>query len=66
MPRNTRPVHAPACTLHCQEFYPASIDNLARERALFDGPGPILLSGVKETDLILLLSGSDRSTSQVM
>ncbi|GFH20889.1 uncharacterized protein HaLaN_18091, partial [Haematococcus lacustris] len=45
--------------------YPASIDNLAREKALFEGPGPILLSTLDETDLTYLLSGSDRSNSQV-
>jgi hypothetical protein len=53
--------HSP---VYSQVHYPASIDNLARERALFEGPGPILLGGLSETDLALLLAG-DRSMSQV-
>ncbi len=41
------------------------IDNLAREKAFFKGPPPLLLSSLSPDDLTFLLLGSDPKTSQV-
>ena len=41
------------------------VDNLAREKAFFNGPPPVLLSSVDAEDLTFLLLGSDPKTSQV-
>ncbi len=41
------------------------IDNLAREKAFFVGPPPLLLSSLSPDDLTFLLLGSDPKTSQV-
>lgn len=38
---------------------------MERERALFSGPGPLLLGSLHNEDLCILLSGSDEATSQV-
>ena len=48
-----------------KEFFRHSIDSLNRERALFDGPPPLLLASMNVEDLCILLSGSDHKTSQV-
>lgn len=42
------------------------IDNLAREKAFFKGPAPLLLSSLSPDDLTFLLLGSDPKTSQVL
>lgn len=49
-----------------QRFFPQHMDRLEREKAFFDGPGPLLLSSLDDDDLAILLSGSDRKESQVM
>ena len=41
------------------------IDNLAREKAFFKGPPPLLLSSLSPDDLTFLLLGSVPKTSQV-
>jgi hypothetical protein len=48
-----------------KHYFPRHIDNLERERAFFKGPPPLLLSSLSMDDISILLSGSDRSTSQV-
>lgn len=48
-----------------QRFFPQHMDRLEREKAFFDGPGPLLLSSLDDDDLAILLSGSDRKESQV-
>ncbi|KAI3424745.1 hypothetical protein D9Q98_008134 [Chlorella vulgaris] len=48
-----------------KRFYPQHIDHLDRERAFFKGPKPLLLSTVTTDDLAILLSWTDKSTSQV-
>lgn len=48
-----------------QRFFPQHMDRLEREKAFFDGPGPLLLSSLSDDDLAILLSGSDRKESQV-
>jgi hypothetical protein len=49
-----------------QRFFPQHMDRLEREKAFFDGPGPLLLSSLVDDDLAILLSGSDRKESQVI
>ena len=41
------------------------MDKLAREKAFFEGPYPLLLSALTSDDVTVLLSGSDPKTSQV-
>lgn len=48
-----------------KHYFPRHIDNLDRERAFFNGPAPLLLSSLSVDDISILLSGSDRNTSQV-
>lgn len=55
-----------------KKLFPLSIDDLERESALFDGPPPLLLSSstagdIKSiyNDLLILIAGSDRSSSSV-
>ncbi|EFJ46513.1 hypothetical protein VOLCADRAFT_118102 [Volvox carteri f. nagariensis] len=48
-----------------RRYFPRQLDRLERERALFPGPHPLLLGGISSDDLAILLSGSDRNTSQV-
>ena len=48
-----------------KQFFRHSIDDLKRERALFEGPPPLLLASMNVEDLCILLSGSDHNTSQV-
>ncbi|PSC76135.1 TPR and ankyrin repeat-containing 1-like isoform A [Micractinium conductrix] len=48
-----------------RRFFPLHLDVLARERAIFKGPQPLLLSTVTAEDLAILLNRSDKATSQV-
>ncbi|DBA81851.1 TPA: hypothetical protein ACH3X1_007570 [Trebouxia sp. C0004] len=48
-----------------RQYFPMHIDNLAREKAFFKGPPPLLLSSLSPDDLTFLLLGSDPKTSQV-
>ncbi|GIL86670.1 hypothetical protein Vretifemale_14923 [Volvox reticuliferus] len=48
-----------------RRYFPRQLDRLERERALFPGPHPLLLGGISSDDLAILLSGSDKNTSQV-
>ncbi|KAL0051259.1 hypothetical protein WJX82_004398 [Trebouxia sp. C0006] len=48
-----------------RQYFPMHIDNLAREKAFFKGPPPLLLSSTSPDDLTFLLLGSDPKTSQV-
>ena len=47
-----------------RKFFPNQLDKLERERAFFVGPPPLLLSAISSDDLTILLSGSDRKSSQ--
>jgi hypothetical protein len=49
-----------------QRFFTQHMNRLQREKAFFDGPGPLLLSSLVDDDLAILLSGSDRKESQVI
>jgi hypothetical protein len=53
-----------ACALEIQdlikEYFRPSIDVMAREHALFEGPPPLLLASMNVDDLCILLSGSDK------
>lgn len=79
-PVHTPPVHALAlnyrthagvldcahvCVALLRQMFPLSLDTLPRERAFFDGPAPLLLNRFNEEDLSILVSGTDRATSQV-
>ena len=59
------PLPAPSKDL-IKEYFRSSIDDLKRERALFEGPPPLLLASMNVEDLCILLSGSDHNTSQVV
>ncbi|KAK9820310.1 hypothetical protein WJX72_008781 [[Myrmecia] bisecta] len=49
-----------------KRFFPQHMDKLAREKAFFVGPPPLLLmSAIDSNDLSILLSGADRKASQV-
>lgn len=48
-----------------RRYFPLQLDRMDREKALFPGPHPLLLGGISADDLAILLSGSDRNTSQV-
>lgn len=48
-----------------KHYFPRQIDNLERECAFFKGPPPLLLSSLDLDDISILLSGSNRNTSQV-
>ncbi|KXZ49100.1 hypothetical protein GPECTOR_23g31 [Gonium pectorale] len=48
-----------------RRYFPRQLDRLEREQALFPGPHPLLLGGISADDLAILLSGSDKNTSQV-
>ena len=64
----SEPQLAPLCLLSqdlIKEYFRSSIDDLKRERALFEGPPPLLLASMNVEDLCILLSGSDHNTSQV-
>ena len=46
-------------------FFPQHMDRLPRETAFFEGPGPLLLSSLRQDDLSVLLSASNPKASQV-
>ncbi len=46
-------------------FFPQHMDRLPRETAFFEGPGPLLLSSLRQDDLSVLLSASNPQASQV-
>eukprot|EP00798_Chlamydomonas_sp_ICE-L_P021903 gene21903-28945_t len=49
-----------------KEYFPLGIDKLQREKALFQGAPPLLLGSISSVDdMCILLSGSNKSTSQV-
>ncbi len=45
-------------------FFPDRHDMLEEGKAFFVGPPPLLLSAISSDDLTILLSGSDRKSSQ--
>jgi len=48
-----------------KRFFPQYMDSLEREKAFFSGPKPLLLNGIQNEDLTILVSGSDKATSNV-
>lgn len=55
---------AHVCVALLKKMFPLALDTLERERAFFDGPAPLLLNSFNEEDLAILVSGTDRATSQ--
>lgn len=56
---------AHVCVTLLKAMFPLALDTLPRERAFFDGPAPLLLNSFNEEDLAILVSGTDKATSQV-
>ncbi len=46
-------------------FFPQQLDVLQREKALFPGPHPLLLSAIDTDELAILFGYDDRRNSQV-
>jgi hypothetical protein len=48
-----------------EAFFPATIDNLPREKGFFAGPKPMLLSETAVDDAAVMIVGADRKHSQI-
>jgi hypothetical protein len=48
-----------------EHFFPATIDNLPREKGFFAGPKPMLLSETAVDDAAVMIVGADRKHSQI-
>ena len=46
-------------------FFPESLDKLARDQGLFEGPKPVLLESCSFSDLAVILRGHKRKTSPI-